>query len=77
MRTYDLHCSFCGKSSHDVRKLITNNDGTAAICEECVLKCLEMLACDSGISDSEFKLRMEDKAVELAVQMNLPLILLK
>ena len=38
----DLHCSFCGKSQHEVEKLIA---GPAVyICDECVGLCNEILA---------------------------------
>src|SRR5215470_13814666 len=36
-----LHCSFCGKSQHDVRKLIA---GPAVyICDECVELCTDII----------------------------------
>jgi ClpX C4-type zinc finger len=41
-RPTDLHCSFCGKSQHEVEKLIA---GPAVyICDECVGLCNEILA---------------------------------
>jgi hypothetical protein len=36
-----LHCSFCGKSQHDVRKLIAGP--TVFICDECVELCNEII----------------------------------
>ena len=36
-----LHCAFCGKSAEDVQKLFA--DKSAAICDECILLCAEML----------------------------------
>ena len=37
-----LYCSFCGKSQHEVRKLIAGP--TVFICDECVEVCLTLLA---------------------------------
>jgi len=37
-----LYCSFCGKSQHEVRKLIAGP--TVFICDECVELCMEVLA---------------------------------
>ena len=34
-----LYCSFCGKSQHEVRKLIAGP--TVFICDECVELCME------------------------------------
>jgi ATP-dependent protease Clp ATPase subunit len=36
-----LYCSFCGKSQHDVRKLIAGP--TVLICNECVTMCMDIL----------------------------------
>src|SRR5579871_5865813 len=36
-----LHCSFCGKSQHDVKKLIAGP--TSFICDECVGLCSEIV----------------------------------
>jgi hypothetical protein len=40
--TVDLHCSFCGKHQHEVRKLIAGP--TVYICDECVKLCNEIIA---------------------------------
>ena len=40
-RDNELVCSFCGKSSSQVRKIIVGND--AFICDECVATCLDIL----------------------------------
>ena len=37
-----LYCSFCGKSQHEVRKLIAGP--TVFICDECVELCLDIIA---------------------------------
>ena len=36
-----LYCSFCGKSQHDVRKLIAGP--TVFICDECVELCMDII----------------------------------
>src|SRR6266704_3020203 len=36
-----LYCSFCGKSQHEVRKLITGP--TVFICDECVELCMDII----------------------------------
>ena len=36
-----LYCSFCGKSQHEVRKLIAGP--TVFICNECVELCLDII----------------------------------
>ena len=43
-QTEDMHCSFCGKSRKQVRKLIGNQDSTALICEQCVGLAGEIIA---------------------------------
>jgi len=37
-----LHCSFCGKSQDEVRKLITGPNA-AHICDECALLCIQII----------------------------------
>ena len=37
-----LYCSFCGKSQHEVRKLIAGP--TVFICDECVKLCVDILS---------------------------------
>ena len=39
-----LYCSFCGKSQHEVRKLIAGP--TVFICNECVELCLDIIGDD-------------------------------
>jgi ClpX C4-type zinc finger len=36
-----LHCTFCGKSQHEVRKLIAGP--TVFICDECVELCMDIM----------------------------------
>ena len=36
-----LYCSFCGKSQHEVRKLIAGP--TVFICDECVELCMDII----------------------------------
>ena len=42
-----LFCSFCGKSQHEVRKLISGPG--IYICEECVALCNEILASQASL----------------------------
>lgn len=42
-----LYCSFCGKSQHDVTKLIVG--GTAMICTECVELCCHILIAERAL----------------------------
>lgn len=42
-----LHCSFCGKSQHEVRKLIAGP--SVFICDECVDLCIEIIREESGV----------------------------
>jgi ATP-dependent Clp protease ATP-binding subunit ClpX len=41
-----LHCSFCGKSQHEVRKLIAGP--TVFICDECVELCKDIIHLSAG-----------------------------
>jgi hypothetical protein len=41
-----LKCSWCGRSAHQVKKLLTG--GSAHICNECVSLCSEILAAELG-----------------------------
>jgi len=43
MRSKTLYCSFCFKSQHEVRKLISG-PGSIFICDECVELCNEIVA---------------------------------
>ena len=40
-----LYCSFCGKSQHEVRKLIAGP--TVFICDECVELCMDIIKEDN------------------------------
>lgn len=44
-----LFCSFCGKTQHEVRKLIAGP--TVFICNECVKVCGEILTAEAAIDD--------------------------
>ncbi len=37
-----VYCTFCGKSQHNVKLIITGHDGSA-ICDECVVLCNEII----------------------------------
>src|SRR5271163_3124254 len=41
-RTKMYHCSFCGKSQHEVRKLIAGP--SVYVCDECVALCNEIIS---------------------------------
>jgi hypothetical protein len=43
-----LYCSFCGKSQHEVRKLIAGP--TVFICDECVELCMDIIREEHKIS---------------------------
>ncbi|WP_314686852.1 ATP-dependent Clp protease ATP-binding subunit ClpX [uncultured Bifidobacterium sp.] len=43
-------CTFCGKSEHQVRKLVTGP--SAAICDECIALCVEIIS-EEGRKDAE------------------------
>ncbi len=46
------YCSFCGKSEHEVRKLIAGP--TVFICDECVVLCMDIIrAADKGVLSRE------------------------
>ena len=49
-----LYCSFCGKSQHEVRKLIAGP--TVFICDECVDVCNDIIA-DDNKSETKNELR--------------------
>ena len=40
-----LHCSFCGKSQHEVRKLIAGP--SAFVCDECIELCNNIIRTES------------------------------
>ena len=43
-----LYCSFCGKSQHEVRKLIAGP--TVFVCDECVELCMDIISEKSTFS---------------------------
>lgn len=45
----DLHCSMCGKSQHEVVKLIAGP--TMFICNECVMLCAEIVRAEAPRAD--------------------------
>jgi ATP-dependent protease Clp ATPase subunit len=54
LRDRTLHCSFCGKSQHDVARLVAGPK--VYICDECVVCCIEILSdqaewCDGQIAN--------------------------
>ena len=49
--TRTLYCSFCGKSQHEVRKLVAGPK--VHICDSCVDSCMEILGEDQEWCDLE------------------------
>ena len=47
-----LYCSFCGKSQHEVRKLIAGP--SVFICDECVDLCNDIIREDSTRHDDSY-----------------------
>lgn len=48
-----MHCSFCGKSVHDVQKMIASGiNAEICICEDCVVTCLEIYRAE-GVEEIE------------------------
>src|ERR1700741_3408593 len=45
-----LHCSFCGKSQHEVRKLIAGP--SVYVCDECVALCNEIINDDPQVAQA-------------------------
>ncbi len=60
MSTVESHCSFCNKDRKDVDKIISSKN--AAICDECIIMCSEMLIENSKVEDknNEFKFEFEN-----------------
>ena len=48
-----LYCSFCGKSQHEVKKLIAGP--TVFICDECVELCMDIIREENKNNSSEEK----------------------
>ena len=48
-----LYCSFCGKSQHEVRKLIAGP--TVFICDECVELCMDIIKEDNKNNKKKLK----------------------
>ena len=46
-----LYCSFCGKSQHEVRKLIAGP--TVFICDECVELCMDIIKEENKSSNTK------------------------
>ena len=51
----DLYCSFCGKSQHEVKKLIAGP--TVFICDECVELCMDIIKEDN--KNNKFKVKKD------------------
>ena len=46
-----LYCSFCGKSQHEVKKLIAGP--SVFICDECIDLCNEIIRDEASAADDE------------------------
>ena len=53
-----LHCTFCGKSQHEVRKLIAGP--TVFICDECVELCMDIIGGGEQVPVGEVARRHSD-----------------
>jgi ATP-dependent protease Clp ATPase subunit len=65
MTSASAHCSFCHKSAARAGRLVVpakNRDG-AAICEECVNACINILAEDSRFPEHPIEVRVETPSV--------------
>ncbi len=51
-----VRCSFCGRSQNDVPRLVATTASTAAICTECTMAVVDVLANDGEGSDPAFEL---------------------
>lgn len=66
----DIHCSFCGRSQNEVRKLIEGPNGTY-ICDECVDICSEII--DEEFNDDvKAPFRSIDNADSLEINLQKP-----
>ncbi len=59
-----LYCSFCGKSQHEVRKLIAGP--TVFICDECVELCMEIIREENKTSFMKSTRRRADPAAKFS-----------
>lgn len=59
----ELHCSFCGKSQSEVRKMIAGPN--IAICDECVALCEEIIRDDIGLNKKDLDLEQTLKPEEM------------
>jgi hypothetical protein len=70
----EMFCSFCGKSQHDVKKLIAGPK--VFICDECVEICIETLGYDREWCDREIanlkRLRQQARDVDPNTTPSLP-----
>lgn len=51
-------CSFCGISSQDAHHIITSHKGVA-ICDECVMNCLNVIIYGNDDNDEAFEFELE------------------
>jgi hypothetical protein len=54
-----LYCSFCGKSQHEVEKLVAGP--SVFICDECTALCVDILFDEDESGNSSFTIEMKKK----------------
>lgn len=66
MVEHKINCSFCGKSNTEVQRVLTV-DKKVAICDECILICLQTLIYDEPDVETiieEEVIVLEDEVIE-------------
>ncbi len=66
MRSNTLHCTFCGKSQHDVKKLIAGP--SAYICDKCVELCVDIIRGEGNFDKIFAPLRPDEASGGLATE---------
>lgn len=61
-----LHCSFCGKSQHEVRKLIAG--AKALICDECIDLCNTIMAEEIGKTSPDYAAIFENAKSQIRIR---------
>jgi len=66
--SHNLHCSFCGKSQRDVRKLIAGP--SVYICDECIELCNDIIAEESQHDEEKFDSTQIPKPREISTALD-------
>ncbi len=61
MVEHKVNCSFCGKSNTEVQRVLVADAKKAAICDECIIGCLEILIYGEP---EDIIIALEDEVVE-------------